>query len=112
MLWDSTDTDTSTSGNKRNAYLLNGKVNVRSWRHHRRLGQSQQAGRRCIPVLRTASWVTSTACPSAPSSGCHAAVKNQSAANYNFYNGATGEVNGTVDGNDPKGLQVGIRHSF
>ena len=42
----------------------------------------------------------------------YAAVKNQSAANYNFYNGATGEVGGTVAGNDPKGLQVGIRHSF
>ncbi len=113
VLWDSTDTNTSTSGNKRNAYLLNGKVNVGAgaiiagWAKANKLDGVANTGASHYFVGYEHSLSKRTILKAV-----YAAVKNQSAANYNFYNGATGEVNGTVDGNDPKGLQVGIRHSF
>ena len=114
LLWDRTDADTHTSNNRRNVYLLNGKFNVtpagaviagyskagkvdgvsNTGANHYFVGYEHSLSKRT--VLKA----------------IYAAVKNQSAAGYNYYNAATGEIAGLVNGQDPHGVQIGIRHSF
>lgn len=114
LLWDRTDGNTSTSNNKRNAYIVNGKFNVSNagaliagygkaadidglsdtGAKHFFLGYEHALSKRTI--LKA----------------IYAKVTNEAAATYNFYNTVTGEVVGATAGSDPKGFQVGIRHSF
>lgn len=110
---DRTDGDANTRNNRRTAWNINGKFGVgagnilagfgragdvdgtsNTGANHYFVGYEHNLSKRTI--LKA----------------IYAQVKNESGATYNFYNGATGIVNGIVAGNDPRGFQVGVRHSF
>lgn len=114
LLWDQTDADTHTANNKRSAYMLNGKFNVTS--AGSLIAGFGKAGK-VDGVANTAATHYFVGYEHALSKrtilkAIYAAVKNDSAAGYNFYNAATGTIGGLVVGQDPHALQLGIRHSF
>jgi len=115
LLWDRTDLNASDSNDsKRNVWLLNGKVNVGAkgaviagYGKAGDVGNANNTGATHAFVGYEHSLSKRTVLKA-----IYAQVRNEAGANYNFYNAATGQVAGTVAGNDPKGFQVGVRHSF
>lgn len=112
--WDRTDGNTSTANNRRNAYVLNGKFNVSNagsliggYGRAADLDGTSDTGAKHFFVGYEHALSKRTILKA-----LYAKVTNDANANYNFYNAATGEVAGAAAGADPKGFQVGIRHSF
>ncbi|MCK6411329.1 MAG: porin [Azonexus sp.] len=115
LLWDRTDLNTSdNTDSARNVWVLNGKFNVGAkgaviagYGKAGDVGNANNTGATHAFVGYEHSLSKRTVLKA-----IYAQVRNEAGANYNFYNAATGQVAGTVAGNDPKGFQVGVRHSF
>jgi len=115
LLWDRTDANTSDSTDSaRNVWLLNGKFNVGAkgaviagYGKAGDVGNVNNTGATHAFVGYEHSLSKRTVLKA-----IYAQVRNEAGASYNFYNAATGSVAGVVAGNDPKGFQFGIRHSF
>jgi len=114
--WDRTDADTKTgglAGAKRDVWLLNGKFGIGAGniiagyaRANNVDGVSDTAGQHYFVGYEHALSKRTIR------KAVYAEVKNDSGVAYNFYNGSTGAIVGTVAGQDPRALQVGVRHSF
>ncbi|HJW25270.1 MAG TPA: porin [Rhodocyclaceae bacterium] len=112
-LYDRTDADTNTSNNRRNVWLLNGKVGVGAGNVIAGYGKAGKVdGLGNTAAKHYFVGYEHSLSKRTILKAVYAEVKNDSAATYNFYNAATGEVQNLVAGQDPRSISLGIRHSF